>query len=83
MVFYADMGKYAEQTLKFSIKEGDIVLSNTIGVFLATKFFLSGTYHENHNVKSEIRISKFETNSNNQNPNDLKKSLCQGGLIKY
>ena len=44
----------------------------------------SGKYLENHNVKSEIRISKFETNSNNQNPNDLnKKTLCQGGLTKY
>ena len=80
MVFDADRGKYAEPTLKFYIKEADIVLSNTIGVFLATKIFLSGTYHENQNVKSEIRISKFETNSNNQNPNDLnKKTLCQGG----
>ena len=55
----AIMGKYSAATLKFSIKEADIVLSNTIGVFLATKFFLSGTYHENHNVKSEIR-NKFE-----------------------
>ena len=67
------MGKYAKQTLKFSIKEADIVLSNTIGVFLAIKIFLSGIYHEKHNVKSEIRISKCETNSNNQNPNDPNK----------
>jgi hypothetical protein len=64
-------------SLKFSIKEADIVLSNTIGVFLARKIFFSGTYHENHNVKSEIRISKFETNSNNQNHNDLKKAFAR------
>jgi hypothetical protein len=56
-------------------------LSNTYWCFLATKNLLPGKYHENHSVKSEIRISKFETNSNNQNPNDLnKKSPCQGGL---
>jgi hypothetical protein len=76
------MVKYAEPTLKFSIKEADIVLSDTIGVFFGHKIFLSGKYHENHNVKSEIRISKCETNSNNQNPNELnKKSLCQGKFI--
>ena len=55
MVFYADMGKYAEQTLKFSIKEADIVLSNTIGVFLATKFF----YLE-HITKITMLNPKFE-----------------------
>ena len=60
MVFYADMGKYAEQTLKFSIKVADIVLSNTIGVFLATKFFYLEhiTKITMLNPKSEYRDSK-------------------------
>jgi len=58
--YWAIMGKYSEPTLKFFIKEADIVLSNTIGVFLATKFLYLEhvTKITMLNPKSEYRNSK-------------------------